>query len=104
MFLDNLGTGLALTLFGTGLGALVLPALVGGAAAAARAISPLRPGDAGLLPARHLAAWLALIELVRAPERWNKTRHGPGAHLPKRRLRHHGMARGMRAAGRRAVS
>lgn len=23
-----------------------------------------------------LAAWLALIELVRAPLRWNKTRHG----------------------------
>ncbi|MGT2488527.1 hypothetical protein ACU4GA_26690 [Methylobacterium oryzae CBMB20] len=31
-----------------------------------------------------LAAWLALIELVRAPLRWNKTRHGLAPDLPQR--------------------
>ncbi|MGU3557187.1 glycosyltransferase family 2 protein [Asanoa ferruginea] len=76
VFLDNLSTGLAITLFGTGLAALVLPALVGcarrGWGDLARSV-PWMPVYFLLI---SLAAWLALIELVRAPLRWNKTRHG----------------------------
>jgi hypothetical protein len=37
----------------------------------------------GLLPAYFVlvsaAAWLGLIELIRAPARWNKTEHGLAA-------------------------
>lgn len=75
-FLDNLPTGLALTLFGTGLAAVTLPALIG---CARRGWGDLAR-SALWMPLYFLlvslAAWLALIELVRAPERWNKTPHG----------------------------
>lgn len=104
VFLDNLGTGLALTLFGTGLGALVLPALVGGRRRGSGDLAVCALGMPVYFLLVSLAAWLALIELVRAPERWNKTRHGLARTSRSGRLRHHGMARGMRAAGRRAVS
>ncbi|MCJ2134907.1 glycosyltransferase [Methylobacterium sp. J-026] len=76
VFLDNLATGLAITLFGTGLVALILPALLGCARRGWGDLAQSVP----LMPAYFLlvsvAAWLALIELVRAPERWNKTPHG----------------------------
>lgn len=49
-FLDNLPTGLAITLFGTGLAALVLPALAG-CARRGWGPRPVGPVDAGLLPA-----------------------------------------------------
>jgi hypothetical protein len=75
-FLDNLPTGLAITLFGTGLAALILPALLG---CARRGWGDLAR-SAVWMPLYFLlislAAWLALVELLRAPERWNKTRHG----------------------------
>jgi cellulose synthase/poly-beta-1,6-N-acetylglucosamine synthase-like glycosyltransferase len=75
-FLDNLSTGLAITLFGTGLASLTLPALLG---CARRGWGDLAQ-SAPLMPVYFLlvsvAAWLALIELIRAPERWNKTQHG----------------------------
>ncbi|MGH1573935.1 glycosyltransferase family 2 protein [Methylobacterium sp. P31] len=75
-FLDNLSMGLAITLFGVGLVALTLPALPG---CARRGWSDLAQ-SVPLMPVYFLlvsvAAWLALIELVRAPERWNKTQHG----------------------------
>ena len=72
----NLTTGLAITLFGTGLAALTLPAVLGclrrGWGDLAQAM-PWLPLYFGLV---SLAAWLAVIELIRAPDRWNKTEHG----------------------------
>lgn len=62
--------------FLAGLAAMILPPMLGA----------LRRGWPGLAPAALLmpvyyllvsiAAWLALVELVRAPFRWNKTEHG----------------------------
>ncbi|MEA1834191.1 glycosyltransferase family 2 protein [Methylobacterium durans] len=75
-FWPNLPQGLALTIFGTGLAAMMLPAALGA----------IRRGWYDLLPfvlvlpvyflLVSLAAWLGLVELVRAPARWNKTEHG----------------------------
>ncbi|WP_236961460.1 glycosyltransferase family 2 protein [Methylobacterium sp. XJLW] len=75
-FLDNLPTGLAITLFGTGLAALVLPALAGCARRGWGDLAQSVPWMPVYFLLVSLAAWLALIELVRAPLRWNKTRHG----------------------------
>jgi glycosyltransferase XagB len=89
-FLDNLVTGLAITLFGTGLAALVLPALLG---CARRGWGDLAQ-SALWMPAYYLmvslAAWLALVELIRAPDRWNKTRHGLARTSRSGRLRRPG--------------
>jgi glycosyltransferase XagB len=75
-FLGNLETGLAITLFGTGLAALTLPAMLGcvrrGWGDLVR-VAPWMPFYYLLVTA---AAWLALIELVRDPRHWNKTEHG----------------------------
>ncbi|WP_457108519.1 glycosyltransferase family 2 protein [Methylobacterium sp. P5_C11] len=76
VFLDNLSTGLAITLFGTGLAALVLPALLGCARRGWGDLAQSVPWMPLYFLLVSLAAWLALIELVRAPVRWNKTRHG----------------------------
>ena len=74
--LDNLSTGLALTLFGAGLAAMVAPAALGCRRRGWRDLYWVVP----LLPVYFLgvsvAAWAALAELVRAPHRWNKTEHG----------------------------
>ncbi|HEX8417758.1 MAG TPA: glycosyltransferase family 2 protein, partial [Methylobacterium sp.] len=75
-FWANLPTAAALTVFLSGCTAmLALPAL-----------GCIRRGWRELLPALllmplyflfvSLAAWLGLIELIRAPDRWNKTEHG----------------------------
>nr|WP_306421721.1 glycosyltransferase family 2 protein [Methylobacterium trifolii] len=75
-FLSNLPTGLALTLFAMGLAALALPAALGCLRRGWRDLLwlvLLLPAYFGLI---SLAAWLALLELVRAPDRWNKTEHG----------------------------
>ncbi|MEL6064955.1 MULTISPECIES: glycosyltransferase family 2 protein [unclassified Methylobacterium] len=92
VFLDNLGTGLAITLFGTGLGALVLPALIGCVRRGWGDLAPYALGMPLYFLLVSLAAWLALIELVRAPERWNKTAHGLARTSRSGRLRHHGQA------------
>ena len=59
-----------------GLAALLGPALLGACRRRAYGLLRWLP----LLPAYYLlvslAAWLALIELVRDPHRWNKTPHG----------------------------
>ncbi|GJE42921.1 glycosyltransferase family 2 protein [Methylobacterium soli] len=75
-FWPNLPTGLAITIFVTGFSAMLLPATLGA----------LRRGWIDLVPyvlmlplyflLVSLAAWLGLIELIRAPNRWNKTEHG----------------------------
>jgi glycosyltransferase XagB len=75
-FLDNLPTGLAITLFGTGLAALILPALLGCARRGWGDLARSAPSMPVYFLLVSLAAWLALIELVRAPVRWNKTQHG----------------------------
>ncbi|WP_336486828.1 glycosyltransferase family 2 protein [Methylobacterium nigriterrae] len=75
-FWPNLPTGLALTIFATGLAAMLLPAALG---AIRRGWFDLVPFVL-VLPAYFvlvsLAAWAGLIELIRAPNRWNKTEHG----------------------------
>ncbi|WP_407522402.1 glycosyltransferase family 2 protein [Methylobacterium oryzisoli] len=75
----NLLTGLALVLFLAGFAAMLLPAIVG---CIRRRWWGLLPW-VGLLPVYFLlvsaAAWLGLIELIRAPARWNKTEHGLAA-------------------------
>ena len=75
-FWPNLTMGLAITLFAVGLGALMLPAYLGcrrrGWGDLAQSV-PWLPLYFGLV---SLAAWLAVIELIRAPSRWNKTEHG----------------------------
>lgn len=90
VFLDNLSTGLAITLFGTGLAALVLPALVGCARRGWGDLAQSVPWMPIYFLLVSLAAWLALIELVRAPLRWNKTRHGLArtSRSGRRRRRH----------------
>ena len=75
-FLDNLVTGLALTLFGAGLAALMLPALVGCARRGWGDLARSAPWMPVYFLMVSLAAWLALVELLRAPTRWNKTPHG----------------------------
>ena len=75
-FCPNLPIGLAITIFVTGVAAMLLPAALGA----------LRRGWIDLVPfvlalpvyflLVSLAAWLGLIELIRAPNRWNKTEHG----------------------------
>ncbi|WP_409567653.1 glycosyltransferase family 2 protein [Methylobacterium sp. J-030] len=102
-FLDNLGTGLALTLFGTGLGALVLPALIGGIRRGWGDLTPWALGMPVYFLLVSVAAWLALVELVRAPERWNKTRHGLARTSRSGRLRRQGRPGGLTADGKRAV-
>lgn len=75
-FHDNLVTGLAITLFGTGLAALILPALLGCARRGWRDLARAAPWMPVYFLMVSAAAWLALIELLRAPDRWNKTQHG----------------------------
>ena len=74
--LDNLATGLALTLFVAGLAAMVAPAALGCRRRGWGDLWWVMP----LLPVYFLgvsvAAWAAVLELVRAPHRWNKTEHG----------------------------
>lgn len=86
-FWPNLPVALSLTLFGTGLVAMLAPAALG----------CIRRGWFGLLwfvPLLpfyfllvSLAAWLGVIELIRAPTRWNKTRHGLARHSRSGALR-----------------
>ncbi|MDR7039077.1 cellulose synthase/poly-beta-1,6-N-acetylglucosamine synthase-like glycosyltransferase [Methylobacterium sp. BE186] len=75
-FWPNLPQGLALTIFGAGLAAMMLPAALG---AVRRGWYDLLPFVL-LLPVYYmlisLAAWLGLVELARAPAHWNKTEHG----------------------------
>lgn len=67
---------LALTVFGSGLAAMLLPAFVGARRRGLTQLLPLVP----LLPVYFglvsLAAWRALHEFATAPSRWNKTEHG----------------------------
>ncbi|MCJ2143949.1 glycosyltransferase [Methylobacterium sp. E-066] len=75
-FQDNLAAGLAITLFGVGLAAMALPALVGCARRGWGDLAQVAPCMPVYFLLVSLAAWMALIELVRAPVRWNKTPHG----------------------------
>lgn len=74
--LANLRLSLALLLFLCGLVAMTGPALLGCRRRGWRDLWRYVPA----LPFYYLglsaAAWLAVVELVRAPERWNKTEHG----------------------------
>ena len=75
-FPDNLAAGVAITLFGVGFAAMVLPALVGCVRRGWGDLAQAAPWVPVYFLLVSLAAWLALIELVRAPVRWNKTPHG----------------------------
>jgi len=74
--LVNLPLGLATTLFLGGLAAMTVPALLGARRRGWRDLYRFVP----FLPFYYLgigaAAWLAVVELVTAPDRWNKTEHG----------------------------
>ncbi|MDP4022906.1 glycosyltransferase [Methylobacterium sp. NEAU 140] len=74
--LANLPMALAITLFATGLVALVGPAALGCRRRGWRDLVPALPWLPVYFALVSLAAWLALIELIRAPDRWNKTEHG----------------------------
>nr|WP_276082036.1 glycosyltransferase [Methylobacterium sp. GC_Met_2] len=91
-FLDNLDTGLAITLFGTGLGALILPALLGCIRRGWGNLVPYALGMPVYFLLVSVGAWLALVELVRAPEHWNKTQHGLARTSRRGHLRHHARA------------
>ena len=75
-FPDNLVAGIAMTLFGVGFAAMVLPTLIGCARRGWGDLAQSAPWMPLYFLLVSLAAWLALIELVRAPVRWNKTPHG----------------------------
>ncbi|RVU14668.1 glycosyltransferase family 2 protein [Methylobacterium oryzihabitans] len=68
--------GVSLVLFAAGLGAMLLPAALG---CVRRGWWRLLPWVA-VLPLYYglvgVAAWLGVLELIRAPARWNKTEHG----------------------------
>jgi glycosyltransferase XagB len=74
--IEALQTGVGLTLFGSGLVAMLAPAVV--ALKRRRwwrllVYVPLLPLYYGLV---SIAAWQALIEFLRHPSRWHKTEHG----------------------------
>ncbi|KNY20071.1 glycosyl transferase [Methylobacterium sp. ARG-1] len=75
-FADNLAAGFAITLFGVGFAAMVLPAVAGCTRRGWGDLAQSTPWMPAYFLLVSLAAWLALIELVRAPVRWNKTQHG----------------------------
>ena len=103
-FLDNLDMGLALTLFGMGLGALILPALLGCLRRGWGNLAPYALGMPIYFLLVSAAAWLALVELVRAPERWNKTQHGLARTSRGGHLRRHARAGAHAATGQSAGS
>lgn len=76
VFWHNLQAGLAITLFLAGLVALTLPALLGCRRRGWSDLAQSMPWLPLYFSLVSLAAWLALIELIRAPTRWNKTEHG----------------------------
>jgi len=75
-FWANLPTGTALTVFLSGFLAMLLPAALGCVRRNWWDLLRYVP----LMPAYFLlvsaGAWLGLVELVLAPDRWNKTEHG----------------------------
>jgi glycosyltransferase XagB len=75
-FLGNLPAGLGMTLFAAGLVAILAPPILG---CRQRGWGDLLPFVA-CLPAYYilvgLAAVMAVVELLHAPDRWNKTEHG----------------------------
>lgn len=79
-FWPNLPGGTAATVFVSGLLAMMLPAALGCVRRGwwdLLAWVPLLPVHFLLV---SLGAWLGLIELVTAPQRWNKTEHGLSRH------------------------
>ena len=80
-------TALAVTVFAVGLVVMIGPAWLG---CRRRRWSDLR-GYVLLLPVYFLlvsaAAWLAVLEFVLAPDRWNKTEHGLSRTTRSGRLR-----------------
>lgn len=87
VFWPNLPLALALTLFATGIVAMVGPAALGCIRRRWWGLLPFVPLMPLYLPLVSLAAWLGVIELLRAPERWNKTRHGLARHSRSGALR-----------------
>ncbi|WP_019904318.1 glycosyltransferase family 2 protein [Methylobacterium sp. 77] len=75
-FWSNLPTGAAITVLVSGFVAMLMPAYIGCRRRGWHDLIPFVP----LLPVYFLlvslAAWRGVIELVLAPDRWNKTEHG----------------------------
>jgi cellulose synthase/poly-beta-1,6-N-acetylglucosamine synthase-like glycosyltransferase len=72
----NLPLAVAITLFLAGSAALVLPAALGCIRRGWWDLLWFVPGMLLYFALVSVAAWLAVIEFVRAPSRWNKTEHG----------------------------
>ncbi|GJD52337.1 hypothetical protein OPKNFCMD_5102 [Methylobacterium crusticola] len=73
---ENMPAALGLLVFGSGLGAMLLPAILGCCRRGWWSLLPwvaLLPFYYGLV---SLAACLGIVELIVAPARWNKTEHG----------------------------
>lgn len=75
-FWTNLPTGTSVTLFVAGLLAMLLPAALGCVRRGWFDLLGAVPGMPVYFLLISLAAWSGLYELVRAPNRWNKTEHG----------------------------
>ncbi|KQO70739.1 glycosyl transferase [Methylobacterium sp. Leaf89] len=75
-FWANLPTGASVTLFVAGLLAMLLPAALGCVRRGWFDLLTTVPGMPVYFLLISLAAWSGLYELVRAPNRWNKTEHG----------------------------
>ncbi|GJE18024.1 glycosyltransferase family 2 protein [Methylobacterium marchantiae] len=75
-FWSNLPTGTAITVLVSGFVAMLLPAYIGCRRRGWHDLVPFVP----LLPVYFLlvslAAWRSVVELILAPDRWNKTEHG----------------------------
>lgn len=76
VFWANLPTGTAITVFFAGFAAMLLPATLGCLRRGWRELLPVVPFLPVYFLLVSLAAWLGVIELILAPDRWNKTEHG----------------------------
>jgi hypothetical protein len=75
-FWVNLPTGTAMTVFLSGFLAMLLPAAFGCVRRGWWDLLPYVPAMPAYFLLVSAGAWLGLVELILAPDRWNKTEHG----------------------------